>query len=181
MGAILTPRSQKIVLRIAVIFPTAVIFILALLLFDYRVSEHPVTERIRLSSSGIKLVPSPAGGKKNDGKNKQDDLPAASREQRTHAAASNATLGFSRILAIHMAHRWDKWDATMIQAYTSGLNIEYFPAVDGNEDIEKPGRIGLPPNGGGGTSNAMAACYRSHANVSSILTRFAHPSACDAP
>lgn len=99
----------------------------------------------------------------------------ADRIAETVAAASNSTLGFSRIVLINLKNRWDRADAAAIQSYVSGLDVEVDPAVDAKADIENQGHIGLPPTSGEVLPTGQIACWRSHANIWTEMVRTRSP------
>jgi len=77
-------------------------------------------------------------------------------------AAGNRTLGFSSIKFINMAKRFDRADAATIQAYLSGLDLEYYSAVEPFQ----VGDVGMPPSSNPGALRVgEKGCWRAHANV----------------
>jgi len=147
-----------------VIVASATAFVLLLLLVLNHLSNEPVIRLPDLPES----IKNPGAAFKSQPKSSGESLlhapPGAAAAAVT--AAGNATLGFHKILWINMKRRWDKSDASRLQAYVSGLNIETVTAVDGKEEIDDAGRVGLPPFNGRHLKGGEIACYRSHANVS---------------
>ena len=83
-------------------------------------------------------------------------------DEKCMAAAGNRTLGFESIQYLNLPHRTDRNDAMMLQAYISGIDLQYFPGVY-EDDIKE---VGLPPSSKKTKSKMrVVACYRAHANV----------------
>lgn len=162
MVALLALRSRNTIAAVVV----ALLLVLGFLFFNQN-AETPITIRLPILPDATRAKPPVT-----DHGDNADQVAADS----VAAIASNATLGFSKILYVNLKHRWDKADAAIIQAYTSGLDIEILPAVDAKTDIEDQGRIGLPPSSGKETLGAgQIACWRSHANIWNEMVRTRSP------
>lgn len=85
------------------------------------------------------------------------------------AGAGDRKLGFSSIKFINMPKRFDRADAATLQAYLSGLDLEYHPAVEPSDiDIHD---VGMPPSSNqGALKPGEKGCWRAHANVSKSNT-----------
>lgn len=82
-------------------------------------------------------------------------------------AAGNRTLGFSSIKFVNMPQRFDRADAATIQAYISGIDLEYYSAVE----PLKFGHVGMPPSSNPAALRAgEKGCWRAHASVSCLET-----------
>ncbi|KAK0101592.1 hypothetical protein ONS95_006755 [Cadophora gregata] len=78
--------------------------------------------------------------------------------------ASNATVGFHKILVLSLPERSDKRDAFVLSASLTGFQVEFFDAVKGDEVLEKARPPGMDLKGGG------LGSWRSHLNaIRSIL------------
>lgn len=165
MVAALVLRSRNAIAAVVVS-----LLILGFLIFNHA-AENPV---VNIKLPEVKLpeaLRGATGGDASKNTPPKSKIANPANGAKAFEAASNATLGFSKILYINMKHRWDKWDTAVLQAYTSGVDIEHFPAVEGKEEIEDAGRVGLPPSNGAPMGAGAIACYRSHANIWDEMVR----------
>ncbi|CAO1624871.1 unnamed protein product [Parajaminaea phylloscopi] len=75
-------------------------------------------------------------------------------------SAYNSTWGFGKIYALNLARRPDKVDQLTLMAKATGLDIEFYHPVPGDQLREE----GLPPHGDD-LSIGIAGCYRGHADL----------------
>lgn len=75
-------------------------------------------------------------------------------------SAYNATWGFGKIYALNLARRPDKVDQLTLMSKVSGMSLEFWHPVPGDQLREE----GLPPHGDD-LSIGIAGCYRGHADI----------------
>ncbi|ATZ56580.1 hypothetical protein BCIN_13g04170 [Botrytis cinerea B05.10] len=81
--------------------------------------------------------------------------------------ASNATLGFEKVVVIGLRERSDKWDAMVLSASLTGFEVEFADGIKGDEVVDKA----KPPPGHFSNGGAMGP-WRGHMNViRSIIER----------